>query len=157
HGSLMDDEAIDLMAEHGTYLVADIYDGDWIAEMGRREHWSESSLRKNDETTQAQREGFEKAVKAGVKIAYGTDSGVYPHAFAGRQMAKMVTHGMTSIQAIRSATTVSAELLGWQDRVGSIEAGMFADLIAVDADPLEDITELERVTFVMKGGQVIRA
>jgi imidazolonepropionase-like amidohydrolase len=156
HGSLMDDEAIDLMAEHGTFLVADIYNGDWIAETGRREHWSENSLRKNDETTQAQRDGFEKAVKAGVKIAYGTDSGVYPHAFAGRQMAKMVKHGMAPMQAIKSATTVSAELLGWEDRVGSIEAGKFADMIAVDADPLEDITELERVTFVLKGGQVFK-
>jgi imidazolonepropionase-like amidohydrolase len=156
HGSLMDDESIDLMAERGTFLVADIYDGDWIAETGRREHWSENSLRKNDETTQAQRDGFEKAVKAGVKIAYGTDSGVYPHAFAGRQMAKMVKHGMTPMQAIQSATTVSAELLGWEDRVGSIETGKFADLIAVDADPVEDITELERVTFVMKGGRVLK-
>ena len=156
HGSLMDDEAIDLMAERGTYLVADIYDGDWIAETGRREGWSASSLRKNDETTLAQREGFEKAVTAGVKIAYGTDSGVYPHRFVGRQMAKMVKHGMTPMQAIRSATTVAAELLGWQDRVGSLEPGTFADLIAVDADPLEDITELERVTFVMKGGQILK-
>ena len=157
HGSLMDDEAIDLMAEHGTYLVADIYDGDWIAEVGRREGWSESSLRKNDETTQAQRDGFEKAVKAGVKIAYGTDSGVYPHRFVGRQMAKMVKHGMTPMQAIRSATTVGAELLGWEDRVGSVDIGRFADLIAVDGDPLEDITELERVTFVMKGGAVVKS
>jgi imidazolonepropionase-like amidohydrolase len=156
HGSLMDDESIDMMAERGTFLVADIYDGDWIAETGRREHWSANSLRKNEETTQAQREGFEKAVKAGVKIAYGTDSGVYPHAFAGRQMAKMVKHGMTPMQAIQSATTVSAELLGWEDRVGSIETGKFADIIAVDADPMEDITELERVTFVMKDGQVLK-
>ncbi len=155
HGSLMDDEAIELMADHGTYLVADIYNGDWIAEVGRREHWSESSLRKNDETTVAQREGFERAVRLGVKIAYGTDSGVYPHRFAGRQMRKMVEHGMTPLQAIRSATTVSAELLGWQDRVGSLAPGMFADVIAVDADPLQDITELERVTFVMKGGRVV--
>ena len=155
HGSLMDDEAIDLMAEHGTYLVADIYNGDWIAEVGRREGWSENSLRKNDETTLAQREGFEKAVKLGVKIAYGTDSGVYPHRFAGRQMAKMVKHGMTPMQAIQSATTVCAELLGWEDRVGSLEPGRFADLIAVDGDPLTDITELERVTFVMKGGEVV--
>jgi imidazolonepropionase-like amidohydrolase len=155
HGSLMDDEAIELMAEHGTYLVADIYNGDWIAEVGRREHWSANSLRKNDETTVAQREGFEKAVKLGVKIAYGTDSGVYPHRYAGRQMRKMVEHGMTPMQAIRSATTVSAELLGWQDRVGSLAPGMFADVIAVGADPLQDITELERVTFVMKGGRVV--
>jgi imidazolonepropionase-like amidohydrolase len=155
HGSLMDDEAIELMGQHGTYLVADIYNGDWIAETGRREHWSENSLRKNDETTLAQREGFEKAVKLGVKIAYGTDSGVYPHRLAGRQMAKMVKHGMTPMQAIRSATVVSAELLEWQDRVGSLAPGMFADVIAVDGDPLQDITELERVTFVMKDGRVV--
>ena len=157
HGSLMDDEAIDLMAERGTYLVADIYNGDWIAEVGRREGWTESTLRKNDETTQAQRAGFEKAVKAGVKIAYGTDSGVYPHRFVGRQMHKMVRHGMTPMQAIRSATTVAAELMGWEDRVGSVEPGRFADLIAVAGDPIEDITELERVTFVMKGGEVVVA
>ena len=156
HGSLMDDEAIDLMAERGTFLVADIFNGDWIAEVGRREGWSESSLRKNDETTQAQRDGFERSVKAGVKIAYGTDSGVYPHAFSGRQMVKMVEYGMTPMQAIQSATTVAAELLRWQDRVGSIEAGKLADLIAVDADPMEDISELERVTFVMKGGVILK-
>ena len=155
HGSLMDDESIDLMADRGTYLVADIYNGDYIAQIGREEGWSEGSLRKNDETTRAQREGFEKAVKAGVRIAYGTDSGVYPHRFAGRQMAKMVAHGMTPMQAIRSATTVSAELMGWEDRVGAVEPGRFADLIAVDGDPMEDITELERVTFVMKGGEVV--
>ena len=87
HGSLMDDEAIDLMASHGTYLVADIYNGDWIAEEGARGGWSADVIRKNEETTGAQREGFEKAVKAGVAIAYGTDSGVYPHAWAGRQFA----------------------------------------------------------------------
>jgi imidazolonepropionase-like amidohydrolase len=155
HGSLMDDEAIDLMAERGTYLVADIYDGDWIAETGRLEGWSENSLRKNDETTQAQRDGFEKAVAKGVKIAYGTDSGVYPHEFVGRQMAKMVKHGMTPMQAIRSATVVASELMGWQDRVGALEAGRFADVIAVAGDPIEDITEFERVTFVMKGGEVV--
>jgi imidazolonepropionase-like amidohydrolase len=155
HGSLMDDEAIDLMAEHGTYLVADIYNCDWIAETGRREGWSANSLRKNDETTQAQRDGFEKALAKGVKIAYGTDSGVYPHAFVGRQMAKMVKHGMTPMQAIRSATVVASELMGWQDRVGALEAGRYADVIAVDGDPLEDITELERVAFVMKGGEVV--
>ena len=107
HGSLMDDESIELMAEHGTYLVADIYCGDWIEEEGTRAGWSPNSLRKNRETTDAQREGFEKCVKAGVKIAYGTDSGVYPHAEVGRQFAYMVRHGMTPMQAIRSATIVA--------------------------------------------------
>jgi imidazolonepropionase-like amidohydrolase len=156
HGSLMDDEAIDLMASHGTYLVADIYNGDWIAEEGARGGWSADVIRKNEETTGAQREGFEKAVKAGVAIAYGTDSGVYPHAWAGRQFAYMVRHGMTAMEAIRSATVVASELMGWQDRVGSIAPGTFADLVAVPGDPLEDISVLENVGFVMKGGVVVK-
>jgi imidazolonepropionase-like amidohydrolase len=156
HGSLMDDEAIDLMASHGTYLVADIYDGDWIAEEGARGGWSPDVIRKNEETTDAQREGFEKAVKAGVAIAYGTDSGVYPHAWVGRQFAYMVRHGMTPMQAIRSSTVVAAELMGWRDRVGSIAPGRFADLVAVPGDPLEDIALLEDVPFVMKGGAVVK-
>jgi imidazolonepropionase-like amidohydrolase len=156
HGSLMDDEAIEMIAERGTYLVADVYNGDWIAEVGRREGWSEQVLRKNDETTDAQREGFEKAVKAGVRIAYGTDSGVYPHAFAGRQFAYMVRHGMTPIQAVQSATVVAAELLGRADVVGSIEPGRLADLIAVEGDPLDDVGVLEEVAFVMKAGEVLK-
>jgi len=156
HGSLMDDEAIDLMASHGTYLVADVYDGDWIAEEGARGGWSAEVMRKNDETTDAQREGFAKSVKAGVKIAYGTDSGVYPHAWVAKQFAYMVRFGMTPMQAIRSATVVAAELMGWQDRVGSIAPGMFADLVAVAGDPLEDVSSLEDVAFVMKGGAIIK-
>jgi imidazolonepropionase-like amidohydrolase len=156
HGSLMDDEAIDLMASHGTYLVADVYNGDWIAEEGARGGWSADVMRKNDETTDAQREGFEKAVKAGVAIAYGTDSGVYPHAWAGKQFAYMVRYGMTPMEAIRSATVVASELLGWRDRLGSIAPGMFADLVAVAGDPLEDISLLENVPFVMKGGAVVK-
>jgi imidazolonepropionase-like amidohydrolase len=156
HGSLMDDEAIELMASHGTYLVADIYDGDWIAEEGARGGWSPDVMRKNDETTGAQRDGFEKAVKAGVTIAYGTDSGVYPHAWVGKQFAYMVRYGMTPMEAIRSATVMAAELMGWRDRVGSIAPGMFADLVAVSGDPLEDISLLEDVRFVMKGGAVVK-
>jgi imidazolonepropionase-like amidohydrolase len=156
HGSLMDDESIELMVAHGTYLVADIYEGDWIAEEGRRGGWSADVLRKNDETTDAQREGFTKAVKAGVRMAYGTDSGVYPHAWVAKQFAYMVRFGMTPLEAIRSATTVAAELMGWGDRVGSIVPGRFADLVAVDGDPLEDVATLERPSFVMKGGAVVR-
>jgi imidazolonepropionase-like amidohydrolase len=156
HGSLIDDEGIDLMAERGTYLVADVYDGDWIAEEGRRAGWSPEVLRKNDETTDAQREGFARAVKAGVRIAYGTDSGVYPHAFVGRQFAYMVRFGMTPIEAIRSATVVAAQLIGWQDRVGSVAPGLLADLVAVDGDPTEDVSVLEDVAFVMKGGEVLK-
>lgn len=157
HGSLMDDEAIELMVEHGTYLVADIFNGDWIAEVGRREGWPASSLRKNDETTEAQRLGFEKAVKRGVKIAFGTDSGVYPHGLNARQFAYMVRHGMTPMQAIQSATSVSAELLGWTDDVGALRPGTFADLIAVPGDPTDDVTLLEDVPFVMKGGEISKS
>ncbi len=155
HGSLLDDEGIELMLAHGTTLVPDIYCGDWIAETGRAEGWPEESLRKNDETTDAQREGFTKALKAGVKIAYGTDSGVYPHRYVGRQFAYMVRHGMTPMQAIRSATSVAAEVMDHPD-VGVVASGRFADLVAVPGDPLEDITMLEDIPFVMKGGEVVK-
>jgi imidazolonepropionase-like amidohydrolase len=156
HGSLMDDEAIEMMAAQGTYLVADIYFGDWIEEEGRRAGWSPDVLRKNEETTEAQRQGFTKAVKAGVKLAYGTDSGGYPHAWVGKQFAYMVRHGMTPTESIRSATSVAAELLGWSDRVGSIAPGKLADLIAVPGDPTDDVSLLESVPFVMKGGTVLK-
>jgi imidazolonepropionase-like amidohydrolase len=156
HGSLMDDEAIDLMAERGTYLVADIFNGDWIADVGRRHRWPEEILRKNEETTDAQRGGFEKAVKAGVRIAYGTDSGIYPHGMNARQFPYMVRYGMTPMQAIQSATLVAAELMGWEDRVGSLEPGRLADIVAVEDDALEDVGRLTDVSFVMKGGRVIK-
>jgi imidazolonepropionase-like amidohydrolase len=156
HGSLMDDEAIDMMAASGTFLVADIYFGDWIEEEGRRSGWSADVLRKNEETTEAQRQGFAKAVKAGVKLAYGTDSGGYPHQWVGKQFAYHVRYGQTPMEAIRSATVVASELLGWQDRVGSIAAGKFADLIAVPGDPTDEVSLLEDVPFVMKGGEVLK-
>lgn len=156
HGSLMDDESIELMAAAGTYLVADVWFGDWILEQGKLHDWSPNVMRKTEETTDVQREGFEKCVKQGVKLAFGTDSGGYPHHMAGKQFAYMVRHGMTPIQAIRSATVVASELLGWDDRVGSIDPGKFADLVAVAGDPLEDVSELERVAFVMKGGEVVK-
>jgi imidazolonepropionase-like amidohydrolase len=157
HGSLIDDEGIALMKEKGTWLVADIYNGDYIATVGRDKGWSEEILRKNDETTDAQRAGFRKAVAAGVKIAYGTDSGVYPHRFAARQLPYMVRYGMTPMQAIQSATSSAAELMGWQDRVGSVTPGKFADIIAVSGDGLGDLKNFENVAFVMKGGTVYKA
>ena len=156
HGSLMDDEAVDLLAETGTYLVADIWFGDWIEEQGRLHGWSKNVLRKNEETTEAQREGFAKAVKAGVKLAFGTDSGGYPHGMNAKQFAYQVRYGQTPMDAIRSATSVGAELLGWQDRVGAIEPGRLADLVAVRGDPLEDVDLLTDVDFVMKGGEVVK-
>jgi imidazolonepropionase-like amidohydrolase len=156
HASYLDDEAITLMKKHGTWLVADIYNGDYIEEIGRRDHWSEEILRKNRETTQRQRDGFAKAVKAGVRIAYGTDSGVYPHGDNARQFAYMVRHGMTHMEAIRAATLYSAQLLGKEQELGSIAVGKFADLIAVPADPLVDIDKLRQVRGVIKAGRQIR-
>ncbi len=156
HGSYLDDEGIALMKKHGTWLVADIYNGDYIAETGRRDHWSEEILRKNEETTQRQREGFAKAAKAGVRIAFGTDSGVYPHGDNGRQFAYMVRYGLTPMDAIRAATLNSAQLLGKEQELGSIASGKFADMIAVEGDPLLDIDKLRQVRGVIKAGRQIR-
>jgi imidazolonepropionase-like amidohydrolase len=152
HGSLMDDEAIQMMAGAGTFLVADVYNGDYIAETGRQQGWRADVLRKNDETTQAQRDGFAKCLAAGVRIAYGTDSGIYPHGLNARQFAYQVRCGQSPLDAIRSATVGAAELIRWDDRVGRIEPGYLADVIAVDGNPLQDIRLLENVGFVMKDG-----
>lgn len=156
HASLIDDAGIAQARARGTVLVMDIYNGDYIAEVGRRDGWSESILRKNDETTDAQRQGFAKAVRAGVAIAFGTDAGVFPHGQNARQFAYMVRWGMTPMQAIQSATTVAAKLLGRERDVGGLSPGHWADLIAVEGDPLADISVLERVEHVMKGGVVVR-
>jgi len=156
HGSLLDDEAIELMAERGTYLVADMYDGDYMLEEGPGLGYTEETLRKTVMTNDAQREGFAKSVKAGVRIAHGTDSGIYPHGWNAKNLAFYVRFGLTPMQAIRSATRWSAELMRWEDRVGAIEPGLFADLIAVPGDPADDVTILEDVPFVMKGGVVVK-
>lgn len=156
HGSLMDDEAIALMADRGTYLVADMFDGDWILEEGPKMGYAEEGLRKTILTNDVQREGFEKCVKAGVRIAHGTDSGVYPHGMNAKNLAYYVRFGLTHAQAIQSATRWAAELIRWEDRVGTIEAGTLADLIAVPGDPTRDVTILEDVPFVMKGGRVVK-
>ena len=152
HGSLMDDEAIALMKLHRTLLVADIYNGDYIDSVGRRDGWSAEILRKNLDTTEAQREGFRKAVAAGVNIAYGTDSGVYPHGDNARQFAYMVRYGMTPLQAIRAATLESARLLRKETELGSITPGKLADLVALACDPLADIACLQQVRGVVKAG-----
>ncbi len=154
HASFIDDEGLRLAKEKGAYLVMDIYNDDYIlAEYGRL-GYPEKIIEKERKVGRIQRESFRKAVKAGVKLAYGTDAGVYPHGGNGKQFAKMVEWGMTPMQAIQSATVHAAELLGWSDRVGAVAPGLYADLIAVDGDPLRDVTELERVRFVMKGGVV---
>jgi len=156
HGSLMDDEAIALMKQHGTWLVPDIYNGDYIDSIGRRDGWTAEVLRKNTETTEAQREGFRKAVAAGVNIAYGTDTGVYPFPMEAWQLAYMVKYGMTPMQAIQSATISAARLLRWEDRVGSISPGKYADLIAVEGDAMADLRSFRSVGFVMKGGIAVK-
>ncbi len=156
HGSLLDDEAIELMAERGTYLVADMYDGDYMLEEGPALGYTEETLRKTVMTNDAQREGFARSVKAGVRIANGTDSGIYPHGWNAKNLAFYVRFGLTPMQAIQSATRWSAELMRWEDRVGAIEPGLFADLIAVSGDPADDVTILEDVPFVMKGGVVVK-
>ena len=156
HGSLIDDEGIRLMAQKGTYLVADIYNGDYIATVGRQQGWPEEILRKNEETTDAQRQGFRKAVAAGVKIAFGTDAGVYPHGDNARQLPYMVKYGMTPMQALQSATIVAAQLIGWDDRVGSVAPGKYADLVAVDGDAMANLESFQKVLFVMKNGVVYK-
>jgi imidazolonepropionase-like amidohydrolase len=156
HGSLIDDEGIRLMKEHGTYLVADIYNDDYILAEYARMGYPPKILDKERLVGRTQRENFRKAVRAGVKIAFGTDAGVYPHGWNGKQFAKMVQYGLTPMQAIQAATVSAADLLGWSDRVGAIAPGLYADVIATTGNPLDDVTELERVAFVMKGGVVYK-
>jgi imidazolonepropionase-like amidohydrolase len=156
HASLIDDEGIRLAKEKGAYLVMDIYNDDYIMAEYKRLGYPQKILDKEASVGRLQRESFRRAVQAGVKLAFGTDAGVYPHGWNGKQFAKMVEWGMTPMQAIQSATTSGADLLGWSDRVGSVQVGRYADIVAVDGDPLRDITELERVKFVMKGGVVYK-
>lgn len=154
HASLIDDAGIALARRHGTWLVMDIYNGDYIDGVGRAAGWSAESLQKNLDTTGAQREGFAKAVRSGVRLAYGTDAGVYPHGENARQFPYMVRYGMTPMQALQSATIVSAELLGQEDALGSIAPGKAADLVALACDPVEDIACTADVLWVMKDGRV---
>ena len=156
HASLIDAEGVRMAREAGTFLVMDIYNGDFIEEVGTRDGWPADMLRKNEETTDAQREGFSRAVRAGVRVVYGTDAGVFPHGNNARQFAYMVRYGMTPMQAIQSATVVPAQMMMAEADVGAIAAGRFADMVAVAGDPLADIAVLERVAGVMQGGRVVR-
>jgi imidazolonepropionase-like amidohydrolase len=156
HSSLIDDEGIRLAKEHGTFLVMDIYNDDFILQHGAEVGMLPESLEKEKKIGQLQRNNFAKAFRAGARMAFGTDGGVYPHGDNARQFRYMVQYGMNPMQAIQAATINAAELLGWKDRVGSIEAGKYADIIAVRKDPLSDIRTLEQVDFVMKGGVIIK-
>lgn len=156
HASLIDDEGIRLAKEHGTYLVMDIYNDDYLLNEAPKVGLSTENLDKEKMVGRLQRENFAKAVKAGAKMAFGTDAGVYPHGDNARQFFYMVKYGMTPAQAIRAATSSAADLIGRSKDVGTIEAGKYADIIAVDSDPLADVRALEHVNFVMKGGQVYK-
>lgn len=156
HASLIDDEGIALAKAHGTYLVMDIYNGDYIDTVGREQKWSAESLQKNLDTTQAQRQGFSKAVKAGVNLAYGTDAGVYPHGDNAKQFPYMVKYGLTAMQAIQTATINSAKLLRQETMIGSIAVGKYADLTVMACNPIEHIECMAQVQWVMKSGQILK-
>ena len=156
HASLIDDEGIRLAKEHGTFLVMDIYNDTFILSEGKKFGMLEESLEKERMIGQAQRDNFRKAHAAGVRMAFGSDGAVYPHGDNGKQFAYMVEYGMTPIEAIQAATIHAAELIGWPDTVGAIEPGKFADIIAIGSNPLDDVTILENVRFVMKGGTVYK-
>jgi imidazolonepropionase-like amidohydrolase len=156
HATMIDDEGIALAKEHGTYLDMDIYDEECIQEAGRLGKIPKDFLQHDAELGELHRQNFRKAVKAGVKLSFGTDAGVCPYDRSVRQFAFMVKYGMTPMQAIQSATTSAADLLGHSDIIGDIKPGKFADVIAVAGDPLQDIGVLEHVQFVMKDGKVYK-
>ena len=156
HASLIDEEGIALAREHGVALSMDVYNGDYINTEGRRQHWPDEFLRKNVETTEIQRVNFTRAHAAGVVIVFGTDAAVYPHGLNARQFPIMVARGMSAMEAIKAATSVAAQYMGWGDRIGRLAPGYLGDLIAVDGDPLIDISLLQHVDHVIKGGQVLR-
>ncbi len=155
HGVYIDDEGLRLMKERGTYLVADIYDAEWIRQ-GKAAGFPQDFADKQPEGDEIQRQNFKKAAQMGVKIAFGTDASVYPHGLNARQFAWQVKYGQTPMQAIQSATVGAADLIGRDNNAGSLEPGKWADLIAVKGDPLADIKLLENVSFVMKAGKVYK-
>ncbi|MGE5326846.1 MAG: amidohydrolase family protein [Deltaproteobacteria bacterium] len=156
HGSFMDEEDIQLMKEHGTYLCPTLYLMDWFMENYQKLGLTPDMIAKAKIVMPAARENVSRAMREGVKIAFGTDAAVYPHGLNAHEFPVMVRMGMTPLAAIQSATVNAADLLGWPNSVGTLEPGKFADLIAVDGDPLSDTRALEHVKFVMKGGEVVK-
>jgi imidazolonepropionase-like amidohydrolase len=156
HGSYIDDAGIASMKEHGTYLVPTLYLGDWMMENAEQAHLPPPLLAKARDVIPAARKNVAHAFASGVKVAFGTDAAVYPHGLNAHEFAVMVKLGLTPLQAIQAATINAADLLGWSGKVGSLEPGAWADIIAVDGDPVKDVTTLERVKFVMKGGEVVK-
>ena len=154
HASLIDEEGLRLAKQRGVWLDMDIFNGDWIEEVGTRDGWPAEYLRKNRETTDVQRTGFGRAVKLGLPITYGTDAGVYPHGLNARQFGYMVRYGMTPMQALASATSEAARALG-REELGSVRPGHAADLVAVARDPLKDVTALQCIDAVIQGGRLV--
>ena len=155
HASLGDDESVALAVEHNVAFSMDVYNGTYTEEMGAELGYAEEFMRKNRETTEAQREVFRKALAAGVTLVFGTDLGVLPHHLGGRQFQEMVKHGMTPMHAIKSATSIAADHMDLSGDVGAIEVGRFGDLIAVRGNPLDDIAVLQDVRTVIKGGAIV--
>jgi imidazolonepropionase-like amidohydrolase len=156
HCSLADAEAFTLAKQHGTYFSMDIYNDDYIQAEGARNGTFKESLEKERIIGLKQRQTFQAAVKAGVKMVFGTDAGVYPNGDNAHQFATMVKWGMTPMQSIQAATVTAAEALGRSSDVGAIAVGRYGDLIGVTRDPLADVTVLQSVAFVMKGGDVVK-
>src|SRR5579863_9306730 len=156
HGSYIDDAAIAEMKKNGTFLVPTLYLGDWFLENAERNHVPDFYLAKAKAVMPIARKNIAHAFASGVKVAFGTDAAVYPHGLNAHEFAVMVKLGLTPLQAIQAATVNAADLLGWSGKVGSLEPGAWADVVAVDGDPVKDVTTLERVKFVMKGGEVVK-
>jgi imidazolonepropionase-like amidohydrolase len=156
HGSYIDDAAIAAMKKNGTYLVPTLYLSDWFMENAEKIGTPADLMAKARDVMPAARKNIARAFAAGVKVGFGTDAAVYPHGLNAHEFAVMVKLGLTPLQAIQASTINDADLLGWSDKVGTIEPGKWADIVAVDGDPLADVTTLERVKFVMKGGEVVK-
>lgn len=156
HGSYIDDAGIAAMKQHGTYLVPTLYLSDWFLENASRINTPPSMIAKAQQVMPEARKNVAHAFASGVKVGFGTDAAVYPHGLNAREFAVMVKLGLTPLQAIQAATVSDADLLGWSDKIGVLEPNHFADIIAVDGDPLQDVTTLEHVKFVMKGGVVYK-
>jgi imidazolonepropionase-like amidohydrolase len=154
HGTYMDAEAAAVLKKHGTWYVPTLYVIEPILAPGNPLKIPEQSLNKAREVRGSMREAFKTAMKVGVKIAFGTDAGVFPHGTQVKEFKIYTDLGMTPMQAIQTATTSAAELMSWSGRVGVVAKGSFADMVAVSGDPTKDITELEHVKWVMKGGKV---
>ena len=156
HGSYIDDAGIAAMKQHGTYLVPTLYLSDWFLENASKINTPASMIAKAQQVMPEARKNVAHAFASGVKVGFGTDAAVYPHGLNAHEFAVLVKLGLTPLQAIQAATVSDADLLGWSDKIGVLEPNHFADIIAVDGDPLHDITTLERVRFVMKGGVVYK-